>query len=140
MWVCTGRLGSPLFFCRYFWSCFLTIYSNLMANSSLQEVQKQGAILAVSSVSEDEIFRSLEKAILVQSTEVTQSEDGAILSLGLRIGEDGILKWISSSLDHPRNWSSRRKFFDTLLLFMFDLFTLASTLHEQPLFELLINP
>jgi len=111
-----------------------------MANSSLQEVQKQGAILAVSSVSEDEIFRSLEKAILVQSTEVTQSEDGAILSLGLRIGEDGILKWISSSLDHPRNWSSRRKFFDTLLLFMFDFFTLASTLHEQPLFELLINP
>jgi hypothetical protein len=43
--------------------------------------------------------------------------------LGLKLVEDGCLKWKSDASDHPRNWSIARKTYDTGLVLMLDLFT-----------------
>jgi hypothetical protein len=43
--------------------------------------------------------------------------------LGLRIAEDGYVKWKPNASSHPRNWSAGRKTFDTVLILSFDLFT-----------------
>ncbi|KUJ08940.1 MFS multidrug transporter [Mollisia scopiformis] len=46
--------------------------------------------------------------------------------LGLRVVEDGYVKWREDASLHPRNWSTSRKAFDILLVLMLDLFTLVS--------------
>lgn len=44
-------------------------------------------------------------------------------SLGLRVVEDGFVKWREDSGFHPRNWSTSRKAFDISLVLLLDLFT-----------------
>lgn len=43
--------------------------------------------------------------------------------LGLRIVENGYVKWRDDALMHPRNWSVSRKAFDITLVLLLDLFT-----------------
>ncbi|RDL32997.1 uncharacterized protein BP5553_08436 [Venustampulla echinocandica] len=45
--------------------------------------------------------------------------------LGLRLEEDGYVKWRSDAPAHPRNWGAKRKMFDTMLILILDLFTTA---------------
>ena len=97
-----------------------------MINSSLHEVKGEIVDLVEPTNSKDENDRKFGKVKSVQVTELSPSDSETVASLGLRIDEDGVLKWKSNSSDHPRNWSFRRKFFDTTLLFMFDLFTSES--------------
>lgn len=43
--------------------------------------------------------------------------------LGLRIVENGYVKWRDDALMHPRNWPVPRKAFDISLVLLLDLFT-----------------
>lgn len=43
--------------------------------------------------------------------------------LGLRVVEDGYVKWREDAPMHPRNWSAPRKAFDISLVLLLDLFT-----------------
>ncbi|KAK8111752.1 uncharacterized protein PG998_008209 [Apiospora kogelbergensis] len=47
---------------------------------------------------------------------------------GLERGPDDLIRWRRDSPDHPRNWSSRRKGFDTTVIIFFEFFvTVVST-------------
>jgi len=87
-------------------------------------------INSTASPQAEEKSKSTVSHIAIQAMQRTPLEEQAIASLGLRIGKDGFLKWMLNSQDHPRNWSARRKSFDTILLFMFDLFTLVPSFHS----------
>ena len=44
--------------------------------------------------------------------------------LGLVLNTNkGFVEWRSDNPAHPRNWASRRKTFDMLIIFFFELFT-----------------
>lgn len=62
--------------------------------------------------------------------------------LGLRLDDDGYIKWRIDSPDHPRNWSVSRKAFDTTLIFMLDLFTYVTwcLINFESLKYLLLGP
>ena len=47
----------------------------------------------------------------------------ALEQLGLRLEDDGYVKWRTDCVAHPRNWGGSRKAFDTGLILMLDLFT-----------------
>lgn len=57
----------------------------------------------------------------VEQPDTTLSD--IIKRLGLRLDDDGYIRWRPDSPDHPRNWSAYRKSFDTTLIFTLDLFT-----------------
>ncbi|CZR53513.1 related to MFS multidrug transporter [Phialocephala subalpina] len=61
------------------------------------------------------------------STRCTLSETTSkhFESLGLRLIEDGYVKWREDATFHPRNWSTARKAFDVSLVLLLDLFTTA---------------
>lgn len=61
--------------------------------------------------------------IQVQVLQVSQDVLETIDQLGLKLDDEACLRWKSDCPDHPRNWSTSRKTFDTGLLFLFDLFT-----------------
>lgn len=42
---------------------------------------------------------------------------------GLRSGTDGLVNWQRNCKTHPRNWSKRRKTFDTTVIILFELYT-----------------
>jgi hypothetical protein len=46
-----------------------------------------------------------------------------LLALGIKTGPDGLIHWASGSEDHPRNWSWRRKAFDTAVIILFEFYT-----------------
>jgi hypothetical protein len=80
-----------------------------------------GSIRAPADVEKDELGRVEQPkrhidALSAQHTEVLDE-------LGLRLVEDGFVKWKTDSSAHPRNWSTSRKIFDTMLIFLLDLFT-----------------
>ena len=79
---------------------------------------------------------------VVQSKEIEISIDPASSSgeytealeqLGLRLEDDGYVKWSKDCVAHPRNWGGSRKAFDTGLILMLDLFTYLPSprLHRQ---------
>lgn len=43
--------------------------------------------------------------------------------LGLKLEDDGFVKWRIDCTAHPRNWCVSRKAFDTGLILLLDLFT-----------------
>lgn len=45
--------------------------------------------------------------------------------LGLRLVEDGFVRWKPDATGHPRNWGLWRKAFDSGVILMLDLFTLV---------------
>lgn len=47
----------------------------------------------------------------------------ALKQLGLKVEDDGYVKWRADNVAHPRNWRVPRKTFDTSLILMLDLFT-----------------
>jgi len=68
-----------------------------------------------------------EKKSFPNSTQVVQLVDLAVTEvleeLGLRLVEDDYVKWRPDASAHPRNWTATRKFFDTGLVLLLDLFT-----------------
>lgn len=47
---------------------------------------------------------------------------------GLQRGDNGLITWQPDSKDHPRNWSTLRKCFDTTLIIFLEFFvTVVST-------------
>jgi len=67
--------------------------------------------------------KRLEKDLEISVEPIDTGVTNAIKRLGLRLDEDGFIRWKSNNPDHPRNWDIYRKAFDTALIFMLDLFT-----------------
>lgn len=65
---------------------------------------------------------------------INSEQYAAMDRLGLRLADDGFVKWKADASTHPRNWSVGRKTFDTGLIFVFDLFTYV-TLVERGVVE-----
>lgn len=65
----------------------------------------------------------LEKDVEIRVEPLETSDSETINGLGVWLDEDGFIRWKSNPLDHPRNWTFYRKTFDTILIFMLDLFT-----------------
>ena len=56
------------------------------------------------------------------------TEDIDFLSAsGLERRDDGLVYWRCDSRDHPRNWSHRRKCFDTFIIIFLEFYTYEST-------------
>lgn len=55
--------------------------------------------------------------------EVSIQETDILASYGLRRESDGCIGWRRDSKEHPRNWSTRRKTYDTLLIILLELYT-----------------
>lgn len=53
----------------------------------------------------------------------TCGEAELLLGLGVEKRPDGLVHWRSDSKDHPRNWSARRKAFDTTVIILFEFYT-----------------
>jgi len=54
----------------------------------------------------------------------TATDDKDVLSLyGLQRKADGIIGWHADSKDHPRNWTSTRKTFDTTIIILLEFYT-----------------
>jgi hypothetical protein len=69
----------------------------------------------------------LKSSILQTSIEIKQQANPEVAKvleeLGLKLVEDGYVKWRPDASAHPRNWTSSRKAFDTGLVLLLDLFT-----------------
>ncbi|CAI6339323.1 unnamed protein product [Periconia digitata] len=50
-------------------------------------------------------------------------EEADLAQYGLRRGIDGLVIWQSDCKTHPRNWSTKRKTFDTTVIILFELYT-----------------
>lgn len=46
-----------------------------------------------------------------------------LLKYGLRMTENGAIKWKNGNINHPRNWPWHRKAYDTAVIIFLDLFT-----------------
>ncbi|KXX74387.1 Polyamine transporter 1 [Madurella mycetomatis] len=59
--------------------------------------------------------------------------EAELAKLGLQRGSDGLVSWRPDSKDHPRNWTSARKIFDTSVIIFLEFFVQASVAHAaQP--------
>jgi hypothetical protein len=67
-----------------------------------------------------------EKKVIIHQTE-TPTHDGRTEQIATRLGLKFVngdqVKWRSDAKAHPRNWSWKRKAFDTTLVLVLDLFT-----------------
>ena len=68
---------------------------------------------------------NVQPQVHVQVQQTDQDGADAIEELGLSLDEGGFVRWKADCPDHPRNWTVKRRAFDTGLIFMFDLFTLV---------------
>ncbi|KAK4233146.1 polyamine transporter 1 [Achaetomium macrosporum] len=67
-------------------------------------------------------------SLTVTDTEFGDQEAETLANLGLQRGSDGLISWRPDSKDHPRNWTSARKIFDTTVIIFLELFvTVVST-------------
>jgi len=77
------------------------------------------------------LFAEFSVVDLEPSAQLGQQANNIVLvkvleELGLRLVEDGYVKWRRDATDHPRNFSAARKTFDTGLVLLLDLFTCVS--------------
>jgi hypothetical protein len=55
---------------------------------------------------------------------MTKTEESDLLAnYGLKRRSDGYLVWRHDSEDHPRNWSYRKKAFDTAVIILLEFYT-----------------
>lgn len=92
-----------------------------------------------SSLNDEYLSADGKTAILESFVEVNQQATPEVTKvleeLGLRLVEDGFVKWRTDASAHPRNWSASRKAFDTGLVLMLDLFTTAVSTAGPPVAE-----
>jgi hypothetical protein len=69
------------------------------------------------------VVRSKEIEISIDPASSSGEYTEALEQLGLRLEDDGYVKWRTDCVAHPRNWRDSRKAFDTGLILMLDLFT-----------------
>jgi hypothetical protein len=90
--------------------------------------------MAVSTDSDDALAK---ETLRDEATEINnintdpirqQSQDlkECLQALGLSLEEDGYVKWRPDAQMHPRNWSVKRKIYDTGLIILLDLVTYVS--------------
>ncbi|KAH9905362.1 major facilitator superfamily transporter [Xylariomycetidae sp. FL2044] len=59
---------------------------------------------------------------------ILDNENEELRCIGLTRGPDGLLRWRNDSPDHPRNWSTRRKVYDTTVITFLEFYvTVIST-------------
>ncbi|KAL8997000.1 MAG: hypothetical protein Q9188_006435 [Gyalolechia gomerana] len=58
-----------------------------------------------------------------------------LLKYGLRMTENGAIKWRNGNINHPRNWPWQRKAYDTAVIIFLDLFTTAISTAGTPASE-----
>ncbi|KAK7459102.1 major facilitator superfamily transporter [Colletotrichum acutatum] len=57
----------------------------------------------------------------------TYTDENAVLArYGLERRADGFVNWQRDCVTHPRNWTTRRKAFDTTVIILFELYTILS--------------
>lgn len=61
----------------------------------------------------------------VERTSVNEipSETSLLASYGLERDPGGFIGWRNDSKEHPRNWSTRRKVYNTTLIIVLELYT-----------------
>lgn len=64
-----------------------------------------------------------DKAFVQVGESVILEDTPHLLALGVEKRPDGFIHWINGSLDHPRNWTARRKAFDTSVIILFEFYT-----------------
>jgi hypothetical protein len=88
-----------------------------------------------SSSNDEKLSADLKSPILQNSTEIEQQVNPEVAKvleeLGLRLVEDGYVKWRPDASAHPRNWTTSRKAFDTGLVLLLDLFTWVTQSRPQ---------
>lgn len=63
-------------------------------------------------------------AVVEDSKTDTYTDENAILArYGLERRADGFVNWQRDCAMHPRNWTTRRKTFDTTVIILFELYT-----------------
>jgi hypothetical protein len=71
---------------------------------------------------------SKQATVIVRESECAVQEAESLASLGLKRESNGLISWRADSKDHPRNWSTARKTFDTTVIIFLELFvTVVST-------------
>jgi len=60
------------------------------------------------------------KGFVVEVEEVADSLQ--LAQQGLQRGSDGLISWQRGSKDHPRNWTTARKAFDTTVIIFLEFF------------------
>ena len=82
---------------------------------------------------QSEEIQSKEIEISIEPSSSSAEYVEVLEQLGLKLGDDGYVKWKGDCTAHPRNWRASRKAFDTGLILMLDLFTylLPSRFHHQ---------
>ena len=76
----------------------------------------------VSSKSEDGSNSAQASQIEVTNT-VVKAGDEELSASGLERRKNGLIHWRSDAADHPRNWSARRKTFDTTVIILLEFYT-----------------
>ncbi|OHE99522.1 major facilitator superfamily transporter [Colletotrichum orchidophilum] len=67
---------------------------------------------------ESEVKRSPSDGIVKET-----DETNVLAEYGVERRADGLVKWQRDCITHPRNWSTRRKAFDTTIIIFFELYT-----------------
>ena len=63
-------------------------------------------------------------AVTKECVRVVASNDAQTLQqYGIERRDDGLVYWRQDCASHPRNWSTRRKVFDTTVIILFEFYT-----------------
>lgn len=68
-----------------------------------------------------ELGSSSSGTVISITTDVNEAD--ILASYGLNRDPDGFIRWARSSKQHPRNWSTSRKIYDTTLVILLELYT-----------------
>jgi hypothetical protein len=53
----------------------------------------------------------------------SHNDEAKLAAAGLERRRDNLIYWRSDCKDHPRNWSARRKVFDTTVIILLEFYT-----------------
>lgn len=77
------------------------------------------------------------KGFTMVSVKMTKGGVDVLASYGLLRDSDGFIGWERNSEEHPRNWTTRRKIYDTVLIILLEFYTYVSWTQNDP--RLLLN-
>jgi len=79
-----------------------------------------GSVVVSEDVSQESEKRSTHITV---TTAALRDENQELSAFGLERRQDGLIYWRSDSAEHPRNWSTWRKTFDTAVIILLEFYT-----------------
>lgn len=71
----------------------------------------------------DVVMKYSKEGLSATNVEKISIEADVLALYGLERDSDGLIGWRPDSKEHPRNWSAKRKIYDTTVIILLELYT-----------------